>query len=176
MYMEFFRNEKELHNKVTDLHLGSHGSIKSVSGVIGSNEKDLKKLLGFLPKNSNELRDISYKNDISKKMFNSVVKKSFEYLRSVAEHYLIAANNFYDSVEFHKFEVKEKDENRRRNHDALIATINPWLRSLVNSGEKIDFLLNVLDKNNRETYADFGLALALDIYTKNKNKSDFIDK
>lgn len=123
--MQLFRNEKEIRGSLDKISPTSTGDLKMVSSLMGSKYKDLEELINKLPKSAKYLSDLSNINTNTKKLFDRMVVRSFDYLKAVVDTYLTTINDFYDSPEFHKYEIKEKDYARRYAHEALISSVNP---------------------------------------------------
>ncbi|MFO0743875.1 MAG: hypothetical protein U0469_02380 [Candidatus Paceibacterota bacterium] len=150
------------------------GTISDVSKILRTPNTELEKLIKNLPKRASELKDISKVSEVTQKTFNSVVKHSFNYLRSIIDHELAASADRSD-LTWYKLELKDKDTARTLSHNATMSAIDIWMRSLVKAGVDIRFLTEKIRKGDRYSYGDFAVGLALDIFTS-KNPLDYTVK
>ncbi len=162
-----FFEDKRIHNKITSLHHGSHGSIDELSKMLDESSVSLKRLIENMPNTVKELDILSSKAGFDTyKLWKNVCEKSFNYMKSVADFYDSKLNtyNSSDEAEYYRKERQNKDNTRKNSHEALISSINPWLRSLSQNGVDTNFLKDVIIPGNRLSYGDFGLSIAAQLY------------
>ncbi len=156
---------KRIVKSINRLNRRTRGTIEDISKMLGTKNEYLKEIIEKLPKSVAELEEISEQADFSSyKLWKIVCDKSLDYMISIAEFYKVSLDDDYNDSRFKQMEMQEKDEARRFAHDALISSINPWMRALVKNGVDISFLTQTINKDDRISYGDFGLGIALEIF------------
>ena len=84
------------------------GTIGDVEKLFRSPNGELEKLINNLPKRAHELMCISQATDMTKRTFNYVTKKSFDYLKSIID-LEIAASGDKSDLTWYKMEIEDKD-------------------------------------------------------------------
>lgn len=143
------------------------GTVKEVSALLKSPNLELETLIDNLPKRALELKKLSEGNPDSKRMFNMLTRKSFDYLRSILD-LEIAAEGDRSDLTAYMLEVKEKDTLRSMSHNAVISAIDSWIRALDKAGVNTKSLTDKIIKGDRLSYGNFAVGFALDIYTSDR--------